>query len=169
MLSVSFLSISGIDSSIIQIVAAELDTKTSFDTYVQPSNGYIPKHIAHLTQIEMHGTSVYRKMVPVKSVDTKQAIGLFRDWLAQYNRTILVAHNVQFDSKILAQSCQRHEIELANVTGFGDTLAVFRREYPGGAGGYSQSALVRDILGSVYDEHNAVADIRSLLGSVGLF
>ena len=96
MLSVSFLSISGIDSSIIQIAAAEIE-------------------------------------------------------------------------KILAQSCQRHEIQLANVTGFGDTLAVFRREYPGGAGGYSQSALVRDILGSVYDEHNAVADVRSLLGSVGLF
>ena len=94
MLSISFLSISGIDSSIIQIAAAELDTKTSFDTYVQPSNGYIPRHIAHLTQIEMHGTSVYRKMVPVKS---KQAIGLFRDWLAQYDRTILVARNVQFD------------------------------------------------------------------------
>ena len=35
--------------------------------------------------------------------------------------------------------------------------------------GDSQSALVRDILGSVYDEHNAVADVRSLLGSVGLF
>ena len=126
MLSVSFLSISGIDSSIIQIAAAELDTKTSFDTYVQPSNGYIPRHIAHLTQIEMHGTSVYRKMVPVKSVDTKQAIGLFRDWLAQYDRTILVARN-QFDSKILVQSCQRHQIQLANVTGFGDTFALFRR------------------------------------------
>ena len=97
MLSVSLLSISGIDSSIIQTAATERDTKTSFDTYVQPSNGYIPRHIAHLTQIEMHGTSVYRKMVPVKSVVTKQAIGLFRDWLAQYDRTILVAHNVQFD------------------------------------------------------------------------
>ena len=95
MLSVSFLSISGIDSSIIQIAAAELDTKTSFDTYVQPSNGYIPRHIAHSTQIEMHGTSVYCKMVPVKSVG--QAIVLFWDWLAQYDRTILVAHNVQFD------------------------------------------------------------------------
>ena len=73
-LSVSFLSISGIDSSIIQIAAVELDTKTSFDTYVQPSNGYIPKHIAYLTQIEMHGTSMYQKMVSVTSVDTKQAL-----------------------------------------------------------------------------------------------
>ena len=127
MLCVSFLSVSGIDSSIIQIAAAELDTKTSFDTYVQPSNGYIPRHIVHLTQIEMHGTSVYRKMVPVKSVDTKQAIELFRDWLAQYDRTILIAHNVQFDSKILIQSCQRLQIQLANVTGCGDTLALFRR------------------------------------------
>ena len=127
MLCVSFLSVSGIDSSIIQIAAAELDTKTFFDTYVQPSNGYIPRHIVHLTQIEMHGTSVYRKMVPVKSVDTKQAIELFQDWLAQYDRTILIAHNVQFDSKILIQSCQRLQIQLANVTGCGDTLALFRR------------------------------------------
>lgn len=66
----------------------------------------------------------------------------------------------------MVQSCQRHETQLANVTGFGDTLAVFRREYPGRAGGYSQSALVRDILGSIYDEHNEVADERSLLGLV---
>ena len=80
----------------------------------------MPRYIAHLTQIEMHDTSVYRKMVPVMSVDTKQAIGLFRDWLAQYDRTILVAHNVQFDSKISIQSCQRHQIQQANVTGFGD-------------------------------------------------
>ena len=66
----------------------------------------------------------------------------------------------------MVQSCQRHELQLANVNGFGDTLAVFRREYPGRTGGYSQSALVRDSLGSVYDEINAVADIRSLLGLV---
>ena len=167
-MSYQLVLFSGVDASIIQISASDMDTKEKYNCYVRPPNGYIPRNVAKLTEIEMHGLSMYYQMRPVKSVDTKSALEGFRDWLARHQRVILIAHNVQFDSKVLFSACQRYGITILNVVGFSDTLSMFNNEFPGrqGAGGYSQQVLVRDILGQEYKAHNATEDVELLLSLI---
>lgn len=159
---------SGVQANIIQIAAKELKSGQTFDTYVDPPNGFIPRPISKLTDIEMHGRKMYHRMIPVTSADTKTALGMFRDWLKQFSGTLLIAHNAQFDSK--AYSCDLHDIVLPNVVGFGDTLSLFRQEFPGraGTGGYSPPALVKDLLQTSYDANKAIGDVTSLAELVGL-
>ena len=49
----------------------------------------------------------------------------------------------------------------SSVAGFGDTLPAFKQALPG-RNGYGQEVLVKDLLGSMYDAHDAVSDVAAL-------
>ncbi|KAH3699528.1 hypothetical protein DPMN_074484 [Dreissena polymorpha] len=55
---------------------------------------------------------------------------------------------------------------LSSVTGFVDSLLVFRQKYPGQS--HSQAHLARQLLGIIYNEHNAEADVQTLAKLIGL-
>ena len=50
---------------------------------------------------------------------------------------------------------------LSSVCGFIDSLTVYPKKYPGRAS-YKQKLLVRDLLKSSYDAHNAIGNVDSL-------
>ena len=75
----------------------------------------------------------------------------------------MCANNGNFDARMLVSACQRTENTsvLASVTGFVDTLPLFKLAYPGRTS-YRQESLVQDLLMTQYDAHNASADMAAL-------
>ena len=73
----------------------------------------------------------------------------------------MCANNGNFDARMLVSACQRTENTsvLASVTGFVDTLPLFKLAYPGRT---SYRSLVQDLLMTQYDVHNASADMAAL-------
>jgi DNA polymerase III alpha subunit (gram-positive type) len=159
------LYFSGVDTNIIQIAAFELNTGCTFESYVFPPSGFIPKAVTKLTNIEIHASNMFFKSKQVPSTDTRTALTSFTAYLAQFGKSVLLAHNVLFDSKILINSCIKYGVEMTSVEGFGDTLALFKREYPDrkqNGKSYKQSDLVKDIVGIEYVAHSAVEDVIAL-------
>ncbi len=109
------------------------------------------------------GMTVNGKAVPTVSICTalKKVIG----WLSKFPHPILVAHNGRkFDFPILTSILGKlnlFDLFQGTVTGFVDSLSVFRKVYPGLAC-YKQQVLVQDIIGQVYAAHDAVEDVRAL-------
>ena len=75
----------------------------------------------------------------------------------------MCANNGNSDARMLVSACQRTENTsvLASVTGFVDTLPLFKLAYPGRKC-YRQESLVQDLLMTQYDAHNASADVAAL-------
>ncbi|XP_053407937.1 uncharacterized protein LOC128559651 [Mercenaria mercenaria] len=152
------------DVDIIQIAATDMTTESQFQMYVRPPSGYIPKRVTEITELEMHGLQMYHKLIPVKSTGIKVALELFQNWIKQFSRCVLVAHNANYDAKVFMNACEMHSINIDNLIGFADSLKLFRKLYPDrkGKGAHSQSSLVNDIFHKSYDEHNAIADVSCL-------
>lgn len=109
---------------------------------------------------------MFSKGEKVDKSTLKDAMTAFIDFLPA--NCILVAHNANsFDSRILLLHLMDSDLMDSlkeKAIGFLDTLPLAKDVYPGrrGNGGYSQPVLVRDILKTSYDAHNAIADVAAL-------
>ena len=99
--------------------------------------------------------------IPVEAVRLDKALTTFEEWLDSYDNPVLIAHNANFDSRVLVNSYHKNMQRVPNILGFGDSLNLLKKEYPG-LPCYRQSALVKTILKKNYDEHNAIEDVSSL-------
>ncbi|XP_062572541.1 LOW QUALITY PROTEIN: DNA polymerase III PolC-type-like [Saccostrea cucullata] len=154
-------------SSIIQIAAAPLYSDDSFNRFVQPANGFIPPSIVKLTGIEMHGMQMYYLLNPVPSCGERQAIAEFAEWLSlsRFPSPLIVAHNAQFDARILVSCFTRHGLTdmIKRVVGFSDTVKFFKKVHPN-----QPSYKLQDLAKSLAPEfdsvnaHNAENDVSML-------
>ncbi|XP_062603897.1 uncharacterized protein LOC134265692 isoform X2 [Saccostrea cucullata] len=152
-------------SRIIQIAAAPLHSEDRFNRFVQPANGFIPPAIVKLTGIEMHGMQMYYQLNPVPSCGERQAIAEFAEWLSSFPSPLIVAHNAQFDARILVSCFTRHGLTdmLKSVVGFSDTVKFFKKVHPN-----QPSYKLQDLAKSLAPEfdsanaHNAENDVYAL-------
>ncbi|XP_062608858.1 uncharacterized protein LOC134270633 [Saccostrea cucullata] len=154
------------DSSIIQIAARELKTSDHFVRFVMPQNGFIPSTVSKLTGIEVHGLTMYYNLIPVESTTCERAIGEFLVWLKKHKSPVLVAHNAKFDARILVSTICRLKMEdnLKDISGFSDTLKLFKNEFPGRSS-YKLESLTTDLIDDQNENlqlHNAEADVNVL-------
>ena len=100
---------------------------------------------------------------PISSVGIKEGLSLFKNWLSSFGKNIiLIGHNVKaFDVKHLLRHANLHGIDFDLVTGFVDTLPMFKHFHPGQPS-YSQENLFRKIIGGNYDTHNSLSDVIAL-------
>ena len=150
---------------ITQIAAIEPGSKSTFDSYIIPTIPISPE-AQQITGIVKTGpTTMAVHGQPVQPLQTTSALEKFVTWLNKFSNVVLVAHNGRrFDFPVLVSAFLKggnvNQL-LSSVCGFVDSLTVFRKKYPGRAS-YQQELLVRDLLKSSYDAHNAIGDVDSL-------
>ncbi|KAH3733454.1 DNA polymerase III subunit epsilon-like [Dreissena polymorpha] len=156
---------------ITQIAVKEKETGVSFSVYVMPKMPITP-NATRLTGIcvDFKGDMLVNGK-RVEYVSAHRALTQLRTWLKQFKNVVLVAHNGKaFDFPILMSALKNNKMVksfLSSVTGFVDSLEVFRNKYPGRRS-YKQVDLARKLLGTTYNEHNAIADVQTLTQLVGL-
>lgn len=113
----------------------------------------------------MHGLQMYYELTPVSSCGERQALVEFAAWLNKFSSPLIVAHNAQFDARILVSCFSRHGlIDLVKkVVGFSDTVKLFKKVYPD-----QQSYKLQDLVKSFAPDfessnaHNAEHDVSML-------
>lgn len=151
----------GIDSSIIQLSAKHLETGDTFDVYAFPETKVIPQKITNLTGIQIEAGTMLHNYVPVEAMRITRALEMFSSWLQAIETPILVAHNAQFDSRILINTYVKNSLEIPCIVGFSDSIKLFKEAFSQQTC-YKQAALVKNLLGIEYEEHNSAADVQSL-------
>ena len=105
-----------------------------FSRYITPTKPIV-KQASLVNKFTAKDGKLCYKDVPVQSVGYQEALAGFIDFLKNITNPVLVGHNCEkFDLKFLAIHLMKHGLWyqfLSTVTGYVDTLAVFRREYPG--------------------------------------
>lgn len=150
------------DDQIIELAAVSVSregTKTSMDDFVRlflkPA---VPKQIVELTGIT--------DLDLAGGISEREALAKFAGLMAG-GRTLLAAHNAQFDLLFLAYAVLRHRAEhpewlrLFNAADYLDTLTVYRdrHEYPHRL----ESAIeTYRLAGKVRNSHRAVDDCEAL-------
>jgi len=133
-----------------------------FSCYVQPRSGFIPSAVTKVTGLEFHGNVMFYYSQPVPSMQVHRALSEFKDWLDKYNKQqVLVAHNANFDAKIIVQSFKDAKITFPATVCFADTLKLFKAEFPN-LPNYKQETLVSVLLKASYTAHNATQDVSTL-------
>ncbi|VDI51767.1 Hypothetical predicted protein [Mytilus galloprovincialis] len=160
----------GYDADIVQICAevvqitpqiVDMEFQT-FQEYILPTKPINPK-ASEVTGLYRDGCSLYYKGQKVKTLSKSVGLEKFIKWLP--HKAVLVAHNCKsFDSKIIV--AQLSSVNLVNefhrkVSGFSDSLHIFKQKYPGRKS-YKQENLLKDILKRSYNAHNAVDDVQFL-------
>ena len=115
--------ITGIDANILQIAAKHKQSVDTFNVYIYPQNKYIPLNISKITGLELHGGVLLHSWTPVEAVNITKGLNMFNEWLASYTSPILVAHNANFDSKILINTYKKNNVPMPNIFGFADRLS----------------------------------------------
>lgn len=134
-------------------------------------NGYtvpvlpLSKHVTDLTGFTVHGPYLYRQGVVMPTLSLKDLLCRFLDYLSQFYRPLLVAHNAEkFDApvimRVMAENGLLQRFRQV-VSGFVDTYQLSRHLYPH-LHGHSLMALARHFLGQQFDAHNALEDARIL-------
>lgn len=145
---------------ITQIAAVEPGSRSSFDSYTIPTVPISPE-AQQVTGIVKTGPN----SMSVKGLPIRSSLEQFIAWLNMFSNVILVAHNGRrFDFPVLLSAftkCGNMDKLLASVCGFIDSLAVFRKKYPGRSC-YKQEELAKDLLNSSYNAHNTIGDVDSL-------
>jgi len=105
-------------------------------------------------------------MVNCYTKSQETAVKGFRSWLEKINgHLILHGHNCKvFDCPRLLKLLKTHgalDGFTAKVQGFVDTLHLFRRLFPN-QGSYRQETISDSLLGSPYEAHNAIKDLKGL-------
>ena len=102
---------------------------------------------------------------PVSSIDAKQALLEFIDFLKGIKNPVLVGHNIKsFDLMFMHHHLSRFdewENFLSIVTGFVDTMFVFKKEFPK-QDSYTQANLMNNLLHESYAAHNSLDDVIAL-------
>lgn len=150
------------DCDIVQISAVTLDGRLKFNQYILPSKDISPS-AAKVTGITMNAGKLFLQGRPVLTVDIKEGLSLFKNWLSTFEKgIILVGHNIKaFDVKHLLRHAKLNGLDFHFLAGFVDTLSLFKFFYPENSS-HSQEALYRKIIGGTYDAHNSLSDVIAL-------
>ena len=156
-------------SSMTQISAAACGTDKAFSCYILPDQpisqqstdvtGIGTCRRSGQTVLTVHGK-------PVASSTLREGMKLFLDFLSQFSKVLLVAHNGKaFDMKVLIHQA-RHcglEAELVGaVAGFADTLLAFRHHLKGKIPKFTLGALNAHFNGPEFAAHDAAGDVSAL-------
>ena len=152
-----------LDCDILQISAQHQDA--SFNVYILP-NKRIEKGAADVTGLSLSHCQLFYKGVSVDSQSQETAVKRFLSWLGTLNgQLILYGHNCKaFDCPRLLKLLKIHgglDGFTDKVLGFVDTLHLFRGLFPN-QGSYRQETLSASLLGSTYEAHNAIEDVKGL-------
>ena len=152
----------GNDAEICQIAAT--DGKEDFNVYVMPKHG-ISAGASAVNKLFVKDKGLIDNGQPVSTDSLAEGVSKLLDWLKPRKPCILLAHNGKsFDGKHLMKAwttCGNLEEYRKVVTGFCDTLHVFRELYPGRQS-CTQESLASDLLDTTYTAHNALADVNML-------
>lgn len=154
----------GIIPHITQIAAMEYSSKKRFSKYICPELSISP--IAEmLTGISWNGEALLHRGTPVECVGIKTALNDFMTWLQKFHDVTIVAHNGRrFDFKVLStavHNCRLSDIFNSSLTGFCDSLDIFRYKYPQ-LKKHNQAYLADHFGAGSYNAHNAVDDVETL-------
>ena len=148
----------------ITLIAAEAldDTALSFSSYVIPK-GQIDTNASRVTGITKSFGQLFCKGRPVDANPISLVLSKFAAWLSEMNsHIILVGHNSKlFDAPRLTKIIENEGMidNFRYISGFSDTLLLFRICFPETKGQYSLGKL---FLGKIYDAHYALGDVNSL-------
>ena len=135
-----------------------------FDRYVSPVQPIMEgaSTVTKLTVVDGH---MFFDGNPVSSIDAKQALLEFIDFLKGIKNPVLVGHNIKsFDLMFMHPHLSRFdewENFLSVVTGFVDTMFVFKKEFPK-QDSYTQANLMNNLLHESYAAHNSLDDVIAL-------
>ncbi|XP_052060199.1 uncharacterized protein LOC127700668 [Mytilus californianus] len=137
----------------------------NFSTYIFPSQA-ISKEASEVTQIFVNGNQMFHNSTAVQYKLAHEALTDFIIFLSSFpSKCILVGHNIKrFDTHVLYNQLHIHNMWnefCLHVCAFCDTLDLFKSVVPG-MSSYSQTSLVRELLGETYDAHNAIHDTKVL-------
>lgn len=135
-----------------------------YNAYILPRCS-ITEEASRLTGLTVYKGHLLLNGVAVATVPLQQALSNFINFLWQFNRPLLAAHNAKrFDCVILARLLQEFSL-WGNfqqvVSGFLDTLLISKTIYPQ-LSNHSQEYLVQYFLGKSYNAHNALDDVNAL-------
>ena len=158
-----FLFLSANDAEICQLAA--IHGTEQFNEYILLLHGITPTAAAVNRLSISHGRLFYDGK-PVTAVQLDVAMQQFLNWLQSLTEPcLLLAHNAKlFDAKHLLKALEmssKTEEFLEVVVGFCDTLPAFKELFPERKS-YSQENLVKDLLESTYNAHNALNDVQML-------
>ena len=149
-------------SDILQISA--IHGSKEFNIYVTPTQ-YISKGSSEVPKLTTVDGKLYYDGKPVVSISIQEAMLDFIAFLKKVQKPILVGHNIKsFDLVFLYNSlvkCDLWEEFQSTVSGFIDTLPVFKKEFPE-RGSYKQEVLMNDLMQETHSAHNALDDIKAL-------
>uniref|UniRef100_A0A8W8JJ64 Exonuclease domain-containing protein n=1 Tax=Magallana gigas TaxID=29159 RepID=A0A8W8JJ64_MAGGI len=118
-----------------------------------------------LTGISWNGETLLYRGKPVECVGIKTALNDFMTWLQKFHDVTIVAHNGRrFDFKVLStavHNCRLSDIFNSSLTGFCDSLDIFRYKYPQ-LKKHTQAYLADHFGAGSYNAHNAVDDVETL-------
>lgn len=152
-------------------LSAGYNNTNYFNQYVMPEGGIsrVASNITGLSIVAGKGgkRQMYRHNQELQTVDLRTCLSEFNQWLHDIPGDIklLIAHNGKlFDMPLMirsAISCNIQDEFSLSVSGFADTLPIFRRVLPSRKS-YKLKSLHQDIIGKSYESHNAVADVEAL-------
>ena len=149
-------------SDILQISAVYGDNQ--FNRYITPTQN-ISKGASNVTKLTTVNGKLFHDGKAVTTVSVQDAMSEFTAFLKTVKNPVLVGHNIKtFDLIFLYNNltkCQLWENFLSTVTGFVDTLHVFKKEFPR-RGSYKQDVLMNDLLHESYSAHSALDDVKAL-------
>ncbi|KAJ8684694.1 hypothetical protein QAD02_020487 [Eretmocerus hayati] len=137
-----------------------------YNSFITPT-----QTISHLTTKANGLSSVLKKLfqngVEVKTLPCRVVLGQLLEFLKGLNKkSILVAHNCQFDSTRLVMCLKRFNLleESQNyVLGFVDTLALFRKKFPKRESGHKLTTLASELMSlPCHGAHDALFDVGLL-------
>ena len=154
------------EDDILQIVAKHGDQL--FNVYIQPTKRvrFEVSLVNKLTAVNVDDQmKLYHKGIPVGTVNCLDALLQFITFLEDIPNPVLVGHNIRgFDLRFLYVKLKEYglwEKFTSVVPRFVDTLTAFKKEYPN-QGSHTQAALVKEMLGETYEEHNCLEDVKAL-------
>ena len=158
----------GTDAEIVQLAAASGDEK--FAMYILPSSYISPRatEVTGLsTQIVSGNRCLMKAGVTLETAPLALVADKFISWLVilSAESLVMVGHNtLAFDCRVLFPqflSCGTLDRLLSVISGFADTLPVFKTVYPNQPR-YTQESLISSLLGSSYNAHDAAEDVAGL-------
>ena len=147
---------------------AAFDGDDTFNQYIVPG-ARISEKASTITGLtfDFCDNQMYHHGNPVESKDIKLVLLEFIDFIRKKEKPILFGHNIAaFDIPILLHHLKQHSLLsefLLHIIGCIDTLKLAKRKFKKTEfGNHKQQTLVKELVGSEYDAHDACADVSSL-------